>query len=254
MDLTKPLRVLGVWAHPDDEAYLSAGLMARVASAGGHVVCVTATRGGRGRLDDDPHTRRAFEALRESELRGSLAAVGAHSLRILGHGDGELDAVPHEEGVDEISRAIDEVRPDVVLTFGPDGITFHPDHVIVSRWVTDAWCRVGRGALLYATMTHEFLAEHRIRHEQIGLFEGHEPFGWDSQALALRVDLDEHELDRKRGALAADASQTAALAGVMGEAEYRTWWRSETFRHPTPAELGGCVPASADARVHGVLS
>ena len=48
--------ILGVWAHPDDEAYLSAGLMAVAVEAGHHVCCVTATRGELGFPDDDPRS------------------------------------------------------------------------------------------------------------------------------------------------------------------------------------------------------
>ena len=46
--------ILGVWAHPDDEAYLSGGLMAMARDAGARVVCVTATRGELG--TPDPRT------------------------------------------------------------------------------------------------------------------------------------------------------------------------------------------------------
>ena len=45
--------ILGVWAHPDDEAYLSAGIMARAVRAGSRVVCVTATRGEGGSMDEE---------------------------------------------------------------------------------------------------------------------------------------------------------------------------------------------------------
>jgi LmbE family N-acetylglucosaminyl deacetylase len=53
---TPPRRPLGIWAHPDDEAYLSAGLMARTTDAGGHVTCVTATMGEHGFAADDPRS------------------------------------------------------------------------------------------------------------------------------------------------------------------------------------------------------
>src|SRR5690349_22516578 len=98
-----PVRLLGVWAHPDDEAYLSAGLMARVAHTGGRVTCVTATRGELGRPDDDPRPRSVFERLREDELRASLRIARVDRLRILGHPDGGCADLPHERGVAEIA-------------------------------------------------------------------------------------------------------------------------------------------------------
>jgi LmbE family N-acetylglucosaminyl deacetylase len=227
------VRLLGVWAHPDDEAYLSAGLMGRVSHAGGRVACLTATRGELGRPPDDPRSKSTFEALREAELRASLRAACAHSLRILGHPDGGCDAIPHERAVGEVVRAIEAVRPDVIVTFGRDGITGHRDHVAVHRWVTDAWARTGIGELLYAVMTDAFLERYRALHDRIGVFGDHEPVGYPVGDVALRIDLDDRELARKRRALAAHASQTTALAEAVGEATYRSWWGGETFVRAT---------------------
>ena len=64
--------------------------------------------------------------------------------------DGAL-ADHDEQGIAVVGALLDEVEPDTILTFGPDGITFHPDHIAVSRWVTEAWRQRGcRGRLLYA--------------------------------------------------------------------------------------------------------
>lgn len=246
----RPLRLLGVWAHPDDEAYLSAGLMHRVAAAGGLVVCLTATRGEWGVPDGDVRPRAAVERLREAELRASLAEVGAHSLRLLHHPDGGCSRVPRARAVAQVRHTLQAVRPDIVVTFGPDGITGHPDHVAVHGWVTEAWRHVGRpeATLLYATMSQEFLADFADLHRRTGVFGDHEPVGHPREALDLVVDLDPAELDRKRRALAAHASQTAGLAEAMGEATYRRWWAEESFRLPTPSELGEAV---ATAATHG---
>ena len=134
--------------------------------------------------------------------------------------------------------------PDVVLTFGPDGITGHPDHRMVSRWVTEAWRRSRRRPqLLYATVTDGFLAEHAEMHARIGVFSefgGSGPHSIPERDVALAAVLSEAELDRKRAALAAHGSQTGVLAGLMGEESYRRWWAAEWFRRPTVAELRRC--------------
>src|SRR5262245_47334102 len=75
---SKSMTLLGVWAHPDDEAYLSAALMNRVVNSGGRVVLVTATRGELGGDTDD---RQAFAAMRERELRNALAILGVTDVR-----------------------------------------------------------------------------------------------------------------------------------------------------------------------------
>ena len=114
-------------------------------------------------------------ALREAELRRALDVAGADLLPILGHPDGGCAEVPHEHGVAQVRAALDAVRPHVVVTFGPDGITGHPDHLAVQRWVTDAWRQVRQGALLYATMTDDFVARNRALHDRVGVFGDHEP-------------------------------------------------------------------------------
>jgi hypothetical protein len=88
-------------------------------------------------------------------------------------------------------------------------------------------------------MTEHFAARHRAMHERLGLFAdlpAGEPASVPAATLALQVRLDHAELVRKRAALRAHGSQTAALAEVVGEATYFGWWRDECFRHPTHAE------------------
>ncbi|MGD9704622.1 MAG: PIG-L deacetylase family protein [Acidimicrobiia bacterium] len=239
-----PHHLMGIWPHPDDEAYLSAGLMARMADAGRRVTALTLTRGEKGTADpadfDQPH----FAARREQELRASLAELGVDDVRILDYRDGECDLVDDEAAIADITAQIDALRPDVVITFGPDGITGHRDHRIVAAWVTEAWRRVGHGELLYATMTDEFVARNAELHERIGLFAaraGDGPASYRTDQIALTCDLSDDELDRKRRALGHHASQTQPLAALMGEDTYRTWWRTEWFRRPTPQEAATCA-------------
>ncbi len=231
------MRLLGVWAHPDDEAYLSAGFMHRVVAAGGSATILTATYGEAGVPDDDPRSPAVVAALREAELQQCLREVGADLLPIIGHRDGGCPDVPHEQGVAAVRRAFDAIRPHVVITFGPDGITGHADHLAVHRWVTDAWRRSRQGTLLYATLTDGFVARNRAMHERIGVFGDHEPVGVPERVVALTISLDDDELDRKRRALAAHASQTEELAAAMGQDVYRTWFRDEAFRRPTRDEV-----------------
>jgi LmbE family N-acetylglucosaminyl deacetylase len=235
-----PRRLLGVWAHPDDEAYLSAGLMARVIADGGTVTILTATRGEKGTDDPALYDSDEFGALRESELVAALAVLGVTDVRFLGLRDGECDGADDERAIDQILQAIEDVLPDAIVTFGPDGITNHPDHRAVSRWTTEAWRRAGRGELLYATMTHDYIALHRDLHDRVGVFgefPGGRPVSVGRSGVALECSLTRVELDRKRRALAAHATQTTPLAALIGEETYRTWWRDERFRAPRPAEI-----------------
>lgn len=234
--------LLGVWAHPDDEAYLSAALMHRVSTAGGRVVVATATLGEAG-IDSMSPERAA--AVRHQELRAALASVDVRDLRILGYPDGGCPDVDHREGVARVEALIRDVRPDVVVTFGPDGVTGHPDHVAVSRWTIEAWQRAGHGELLLATMTDAFRIEHESLHERLGLSM---PLSVPDRELVLRVTPSLAERSRKRHALDAHRSQTAPFTELLGYAAFHDWWVDECFRAPTPADLQWATPALTTGR------
>ncbi len=236
-----PRRLLGVWAHPDDEAYLSAGLMGRVVDHGGHATVVTATRGEQGTADAELACIQEFGVRRESELVASLGVLGVSDVRFLGLPDGGCDTADAEAQVQAIQRVIDEVDPELIVTFGPDGMTWHPDHRAVSAWTTEAWSRSSSSAnLLYATMTDEFAARHAVLHERLGVFDdwgpGH-PATIPLADIEIECGLTPHELERKRSALGQHASQTEAVAALFGEDNYLAWLHQETYRRPTATEL-----------------
>ena len=120
--------LLGVWAHPDDEAYLSAGLMAEFRERGDRVVMITATLGEHGTDDPALWPPDVLAALREVELRNALRAVGVNELRLLGYEDGTLDSFDTTDGCDLLTAHIRDIEPDLIVTFGPEGMTGHPDH------------------------------------------------------------------------------------------------------------------------------
>jgi LmbE family N-acetylglucosaminyl deacetylase len=131
--------VLGIWAHPDDEAYLSGGLMAVARDNGQRVVCVTATRGERGTAGDPPLcTPDELPARRERELREAAGIIGFDELHLLGYRDRELAGAPRDEVRRALVRLIRRFRPDVIVTFDPHGFNEHPDHIAISRFTTDA--------------------------------------------------------------------------------------------------------------------
>ena len=250
-----PRRLLGVWAHPDDECYLSAGLMARVVDAGGTVRVVCATRGELG--TDDPALRgtRRFAAARQDELVRSLATLGVTDVHVLGLPDGGCDAVDDDHMAAVVADHIAAVEPEVVVTFGPDGITGHADHLAVSRWTTAAATAAPGTAVRWATVTHAFARRHRSMHDELGLFadlEGGRAASVPDAAVALRCSLDDAELDRKRAALACHASQTIGLAELVGEDAYRRWWRDECFRRADPQPEAAVAAGRSAATLEAV--
>jgi LmbE family N-acetylglucosaminyl deacetylase len=230
--------LLGVWAHPDDEAYLSAGLMATVRAAGHRVVVATATKGEAGTDDPSAWPPERLAAVREQELTASLAALDVREHRWLGHRDGTLHRISAEHGTAQVGELIDEIGPDTIVTFGPDGMTGHLDHRTVSGWVTAAWHASGRrGRLWYATQTPEFHRAWGKLNATHGLwFEGSTPPSTPSAELAWAVECTGHLLDLKLVALRAQASQTSGLIQAVGADVYRRWWATEYFRAPADAE------------------
>jgi LmbE family N-acetylglucosaminyl deacetylase len=232
--------LLGVWAHPDDEAYLSAGLMAAFRRRGDRVVVVTATLGELGTSDPAAWPPARLAPLRAAELRRSLAAVGVDELRLLGFSDGDCD---RHDGSELIAAYMAEIEPDVIVTFGPEGMTGHPDHRAVSRWTTDAWVDSRSQAdLLYATLTEDFHRRWGGVNDEVGLWvDQPEPPLTPTDDLALRLELPDVLLDQKVAALDAHASQTRPLVDLLGRATYREWWRTESFRRAAPAWRSTCT-------------
>jgi LmbE family N-acetylglucosaminyl deacetylase len=132
---------LGVWAHPDDETFLSSALMVRARRADSRVVCVTATRGEHGTGDPARWPPDRLARTRQLEVKAAKAVLAVDEHRCLGFEDGTLGDHPHAEGVALVAELIAEVDPDTIVTFGSEGMTGHPDHRAVAAWVADAWRR-----------------------------------------------------------------------------------------------------------------
>jgi N-acetyl-1-D-myo-inositol-2-amino-2-deoxy-alpha-D-glucopyranoside deacetylase len=155
--------LLGVFAHPDDESLACGGLLARCAALGAAVtlLCLTRGEGGPG-LDtaEDGENggtetrRRRLAALRTQELDAASRVLGVSDLVVLDHADGMLPWIEAEALDADIRAALERLRPDVVITFGPDGLYWHPDHIAVHERTTAVVAAAGDAApaLYYVTM------------------------------------------------------------------------------------------------------
>jgi len=137
-------RLMAVTAHPDDETLGFGGALARYADEGVETHLVTATRGQAGRYfghaqgTPEHPGQAALAAIREKELRSAASALGIRHVHLLDYRDQELDRAPVQEAVAAIAAHIRRVRPQVVLTFAPDGAYGHPDHIAISQLATAA--------------------------------------------------------------------------------------------------------------------
>lgn len=224
--------ILGVWAHPDDETYLSAGIMARAVRAGSRVVCVTATRGEGGSPDEARWPPATMGEVRTRELLQSLAVLGVTEHVFLDLPDIDMDTPLPESGAARVAEIMAEVEPDTVLTFGPDGMTGHAAHQSVSRWATEAFEAVARpGArLLYATNTPDWAAEWLPRLAPLDLYRPGTPPVTPRRDLAFEPGLGDELLDLKLAAFNAHESQIEGLVSLFGSDGLRAAFDEEAYR------------------------
>jgi LmbE family N-acetylglucosaminyl deacetylase len=140
-------------AHPGDEAFGFGGAIAQAAGLGAYVVVVCATRGrfdprlvekppapgGRNRHYSRPVVWRNLDTVREDELRRSVALLGVNVLRVLDYAEDALATADASELTGRLVEPIRMHRPEVILTFGPDGVTGDADHMAVSHAVDAAF-------------------------------------------------------------------------------------------------------------------
>ncbi len=140
-------RLLLVFAHPDDESFFTAGTVARHVAAGGRAALVSATRGERGSQPNPPVCDPAdLGRVRSGELRQACRAMGVSRLTFLGYVDQGLASADPKEASARVARVMASYRPDAVVTFGPEGIYQHPDHVAIHHLAVAAFDRVWGGA------------------------------------------------------------------------------------------------------------
>jgi LmbE family N-acetylglucosaminyl deacetylase len=143
-------------AHPGDEAFGFGGAIASAAATGAYVVVVCATRGWFDTRAYEPPpapggknrdvklgaiTWRNLDTVREDELRRSVAVLGVRVVRMLDYAEGELDRADFDHLVGRIVEPIRMHRPEVILTFGPDGVTGDSDHIVLARAARAAYDR-----------------------------------------------------------------------------------------------------------------
>ncbi|HHH30780.1 MAG TPA: PIG-L family deacetylase [Polyangiaceae bacterium] len=192
--------VVGLFAHPDDEAYAAAGTLARCATEGARVVVVAATRGEAG-VDQRSPTPAGpdLAALRSAELAESCRAIGAQPPRFLDLPDGHVRV---EEGASRLAAVLGELAPDVVITLGADGAYGHPDHLATTAMLHQvATCRI-----LHAAFPRDHFGGVRRRLARHVPLADVGPLGIRRVDAHLVVDVSAHR-DQKLAAVAAHRSQ-----------------------------------------------
>jgi LmbE family N-acetylglucosaminyl deacetylase len=174
-----------VVAHPDDDTFAVGGTVAMHAEDPGfRFTLIHATSGDAGEIADPAlASRETLAEVREEEDRRSWRTLGREPDRHewLRYRDGGLASEDLGELVDRVSATLREERPDVVMTFGPDGVTGHPDHVTIGRAATEAFHRLrgeAIGGFLRLLYTAIPLSELELWNQRL-IAEGKEPYRQD---------------------------------------------------------------------------
>jgi LmbE family N-acetylglucosaminyl deacetylase len=149
------LKLLAILAHPDDESLGIGSTLAKYAAEGVETYLICATRGERGwnGNERDYPGPTGLGKIREQELLNAAKALGIRRVFFLDYLDGDLDKADAVEAIEKITTIIREVRPQVVITFGPDGAYGHPDHIAISQFGTAA-------CVLAADQSHGNIKDH----------------------------------------------------------------------------------------------
>jgi LmbE family N-acetylglucosaminyl deacetylase len=200
------MRLLCVLAHPDDESLGTGGALARYAAEGVETYLITATRGEHGWWGDaaDYPGPIGLGQIREAELRAAAKVLNLRAVHFLDYIDGELDRAEPHVIVVKITALIRSIRPDVVVTFGPDGAYGHPDHIAISQFTAAAIsCAADPGYPIGNTRPHrvdkfyyrvwtqpEFDVYQAVFGEQIMTIDGVDrgPVPWQDWAITTRID------------------------------------------------------------------
>jgi len=195
-----PGGLAAVFAHPDDESFGCAGALALAHDAGRTTRLLVATRGEAGTPDGSADPAMAED--REAELICAARTIGLDEVSLLeGYADGGVADQPFDALVVEIAAWLADRRPDAVITFGPHGVTGHPDHVVVgnaTRWAVERLAETG-------------IAPHAVYVVSPIFDPGGNRFDLspDEGAATHRIDITA-VAQRKLDALACHASQTDA--------------------------------------------
>ena len=221
-DARDALTLAAVVAHPDDDAYgISAIVALHEPDPRLRFVLVHATDGEGGSIaEGSGATRETLGAVRREEDRRAWVALGRAPDRHewFGYPDGGLADADFDELKRRIAAILAEERPDVVVTFGPDGITGHPDHIVISRATTEAFLEFAKdGGPGFCRLVYGVIRQSVIeRWNEKRIADGVEP--WNPEIVYHLRGVPDEEID-----IDIDTSSVAHRVRAAMK-EHRTQW------------------------------
>jgi LmbE family N-acetylglucosaminyl deacetylase len=252
------LKLMEILAHPDDESLGTGGTLVKYATESIATYLITATRGERGwwGSEADYPGPDALGRTREAELRSAAQVLGLREVMFLDYVDGELDKAPAQQVIAQLTAHIRRIRPDVVVTFDPEGVYGHPDHIAISQFATAAIVAAADSSyadsgqaphrvskLYYRILTAEDLAAYQVAFGDLVMhIDGLErrATGWPAWAITTRIDTAEY-WPQVWEAVTCHRSQLPgyqALKNLPPE-HHRNLWGQQTFYRAFSLVNGG---------------
>jgi LmbE family N-acetylglucosaminyl deacetylase len=249
----RPLTLMAVHAHPDDEAIGTGGILARYSSEGVRTVLVTCTNGELGdapgglKPDDPAHDAQVVVPLRLQELEASCRALGVAHLELLGYHDSGMEGWPQNdapgsfwrtpvaEAAHRLADLMRQYQPQVVVTYDENGFYGHPDHIQANRITHAAIAECGiPDKLYYTAVARSLLKGFREILNEAGIdspieVEENPEFGTPDELITTTIDCSA-VAGRKYASLEAHASQSENIFFLqMGEELFSTVMGNESF-------------------------
>lgn len=161
------MKVVFVFAHPDDESFSSGGTIAKLVQGGVTVKLITATRGEAGSVGNPPLCQlKELGKVREKELRTAAKILGIVEIYFLDFIDGTLKKIPLAKITKKILAILEKEKPDAVITFNIDGGSRHPDHIRISQAATQAFKKYQITAQKHVRLYHTAMPQSLIKKYQ----------------------------------------------------------------------------------------
>ena len=155
--------LLVVTAHPDDEVLIAGGTLAACAWAGLPTAVVCLTRGEQGPICDPGRaTRATLGEVRADELHSACAVLGVQWVRCYRRQDGNLPWSNRSAIIGQLTNVLNARLPDAVVTFGEDGLYYHPDHIATYEFTLRAVARAAEPPALYRSVWPDDLMEELV--------------------------------------------------------------------------------------------
>ena len=257
--MEEKLKLLAILAHPDDESLGLGGTLAKYADEGVETYLITATRGEKGWFGDPKEYPgpKALGRTREEELYGAARVLGLKDVILLDYVDGELDRADPAGVIGELVTHIRRIKPQVVVTFDPNGLYGHPDHIAISQFTSAAV--LAAADLHYPSpLTHQI---HRIDklyymameageaaayQEAFGDLVMHidgaerKPVPWPEWAITTRIDTAKY-WSQVWEAISNHRSQLPGYQALknLSEENHRSLWGTQRFYRALSVANGG---------------